>query len=83
MSSHGDNGQEFSLMVKAGMSPIEAIQAATINAAALLGQSTHLGSIEVGKYADLIVVDENPLENIKILEDVQVVIKAGKVEVMK
>jgi imidazolonepropionase-like amidohydrolase len=83
VSSHGDNGQEFSLMVKAGMSPIEAIQAATINAAALLGQSTHLGSIEVGKYADLIVVDENPLENIKILEDVQVVIKAGKVEVMK
>lgn len=83
VSAHGDNGQEFALMVKAGMSPIKAIQAATINAADLLGQSDHLGSIEAGKYADMIVVDENPIENIKTLENVQVVIKSGKVEFKK
>lgn len=83
VSAHGDNGKEFALMVKAGMSKIRAIQAATINAATLLGQKAHLGSIDINKYADVIVVDENPLDNINVLEDVQIVIKAGKVEMMK
>lgn len=80
VSAHGDNPQEFALMVKAGMSPLKAIQAATINAATLLGQIKNLGSIELGKQADIVVFDGNPLEKIEILEDVKVVIKAGKVE---
>jgi imidazolonepropionase-like amidohydrolase len=80
VSAHGDNSQEFGLMVKANMSPLKALQAGTINAATLLGQSNNLGSIEQGKYADLVVVDENPLENIDIMTHIKVVIKAGKVE---
>lgn len=80
VSAHGDNGQEFSLMMKAGMSALNAIQAATINAAHLLGQIQNLGSIEQGKFADLIVVSGNPLKNIHTLEDIKVVIKAGEIE---
>lgn len=83
VSAHGDNAQEFALMIEAGMSPIKAIQAATINSATLLGQEENLGSITTGKYADIIAVDANPLENIKTLEDVKVVIKSGKVEFQK
>lgn len=80
VSAHGDNGKEFALMVKSGMSPIDAILAATIHAAELLGQSQSLGSIEIGKHADLITVSENPLQKIQTLENVKVVIKAGQVE---
>jgi len=80
VSAHGDNGKEFSLMVKAGMSELDAVQAATIHAATLLGQFENLGSIEPGKYADLIAVSDNPLKNIQTLESVNVVIKAGKIE---
>ena len=80
VSAHGDNGKEFALMVKAGMSAKDALKAATINAATLLGQSKNLGSIEVGKYADLVIVNDNPLEKIETMEKVQKVIKAGKVE---
>ncbi|VAW33914.1 Xaa-Pro dipeptidase family enzyme [hydrothermal vent metagenome] len=80
VSAHGDNPKEFALMVKAGMTPMQAIAAATINAATLLGRLDKLGSIEIGKYADLVVVTENPLNKIETLEDVKVVIKAGIVE---
>ncbi len=80
VSAHGDNGKEFALMVKAGMSAKDALKAATINAATLLGQSKNLGSIEVGKYADMVIVNDNPLEKIETMENVQKVIKAGKVE---
>ncbi|MBL4772936.1 MAG: amidohydrolase family protein [Alcanivoracaceae bacterium] len=80
VSAHGDNGKEFALMVKAGMSPVKALQAATINAATLLGQIDRLGSIEVGKFADIVAVSENPLRKITTLEEIKVVIKAGKVE---
>jgi len=80
VSDHGDNGQEFALMLKAGMTAINAIQAATINAATLLGQLDKLGSVEKGKYADLVAVSENPLENIRTLEQINVVIKAGVIE---
>ncbi len=80
VSDHGDNGKEFALMVKAGMSAINAIQAATINAATLLGQLDKLGSVEKGKYADLVAVSENPLDNIRTLEQINVVIKAGVIE---
>ena len=80
VSAHGDNAQEFALMVKAGMSPLKAIQSATVNAATLLGQSDYLGSIEVGKFADMVVLAENPLENITAIEKISTVIKAGKIE---
>ena len=80
VSAHGDNSQEFGLMVKANMSPLKALQAGTINAATLLGQSNNLGSIEQGKYADMVVVEENPLESIDTMTNVKIVIKAGKVE---
>lgn len=80
VSAHGDNSQEFALMVKANMSPLKAIQSGTISAARLLGQEQNLGSIEVGKYADLVTFSENPLENIDIMTEVNFVIKAGKIE---
>lgn len=83
MSAHGDNGKEFALMVKAGMTPAKTLQAATLNAATLLGQTNNLGSVEVGKFADLVAVDENPLENIKTMETVPFVLKGGKVEFSK
>jgi imidazolonepropionase-like amidohydrolase len=80
VSAHGDNSEEFGLMVKASMSPLNALRSGTINAAKLLGQESNLGSIEVGKYADLVTVSENPLKNIDIMTDVKVIIKSGKVE---
>ncbi|MFK8013113.1 MAG: amidohydrolase family protein [Marinicellaceae bacterium] len=80
VSAHGDNGKEFALMVMSGMSEIEAIQSATVNAALLLGQDKKLGSIEKGKLADLIVVSKNPLLEIEVLEEIQTVIKAGIIE---
>ncbi|HOP23081.1 MAG TPA: amidohydrolase family protein [Gammaproteobacteria bacterium] len=83
VSAHGDNGKEFALMVKAGMTPAKTLQAATLNAATLLGQTNNLGSVEVGKFADLVAVDENPLENIKTMETVPFVLKGGKVEFSK
>ena len=79
VSYHGDNAQEFALMVGAGMPAIEAIRAATLNAADLLDESANLGSLEVGKYADIIAVKGNPLEDIRILEQVSFVMKAGEV----
>ncbi len=80
VSAHGDNGQEFSLMVKAGMSPLDSLKSATISAAKLLGQEKNLGSIQQGKYADLVVVSENPLTNIDTMAEVKIVIKDGKIE---
>lgn len=76
---HGDNPKQFSRMVKFGMTPLQAIQAATINPAKLLKQSKLLGSIEVGKMADIVAVKGNPLDNIEILEDVKFVMKQGAV----
>ena len=80
VSAHGDNGREFALMVKAGMTHLKAIQSSTIHAATLLGQSDKLGSIKQGKFADIIVLSENPLENIHTLENIKIVIKAGIIE---
>lgn len=79
VSKHGDNAKEFALMVDNGMSAMEAIRAATVHAADLLGESDNLGSLSVGKFADLIAVKGNPLDNISILEAIDVVIKDGKV----
>lgn len=74
---HGDNGKQFSRMVKFGMTPLQAIQAATITPATMLMQQQSIGSISVGKYADIISVKGNPLQNISVLETVQTVIKDG------
>lgn len=75
---HGTNGQEFAYMVQAGMTEMEAIHAATVAAAELLSQSALLGTIEVGKRADIIATDRSPLEDITELERVSVVIARGK-----
>jgi len=76
---HGDNGKQFARMVQFGMTPLQAIQSATINSAELLDRSDQLGQVAEGYYADLIAVDGNPLENIVELEDVDFVMKGGVV----
>ncbi len=75
----GTNAREFSLMVENGMTPMQAIQAATTVDADLLGVSQKLGSISTGKLADLIAVRGDPLQDIRLLEDVRFVMKEGKV----
>lgn len=76
---HGKNYLEFGYMVEAGMPPMEAIRAATVNAADLLGMSDKIGSIGKGKYADIIAVDGNPLDDIKCMKNVTFVMKEGKI----
>lgn len=76
---HGLNAREFAVLVKLGMTPAQAIRTATVNAADLLGWSDKVGSIEAGKYADLIAVDGEPLKDVKTLEQVQWVMKGGAV----
>ncbi|MDE0842233.1 MAG: amidohydrolase family protein [Porticoccaceae bacterium] len=77
VSAHGDNAQEFALMVEAGMPAMEAIVSATKSAADLLGESAQLGSLGIGKYADVVAVKGNPIENITLLENVGFVMKGG------
>lgn len=79
VSAHGENAQEFGYMVEAGMPPMKAIQSATIVSAQLLRVEKDLGSIEKGKYADIVAVDEDPLKNIEALKNVTFVMKGGKV----
>jgi imidazolonepropionase-like amidohydrolase len=79
VSRHGDNAREFVLMVEAGMPPEEAIIAATINAADLCGLSDQIGTLEPGKFADLIAVAGNPLEEISEMQQIVFVMKAGEV----
>ena len=79
ISRHGDNAQEAVLMVEAGMPAMEVIVAATINAADLVDMSGSLGTIEAGKFADIIAVDSSPIANIEELLDVDFVMKGGKV----
>lgn len=76
---HGWNAKDFVYMVKAGMTPMQAIQSATINAADLLEMKTKTGSITVGKFADIIAVANNPVENVSALENVKFVMKDGKI----
>ena len=74
---HGDNAKQFAKMVEWGMTAMQAIQAATRNAAEALGQADNVGAIAVGRYADIIAVDGDPLQDIRQLQKVTVVIKGG------
>ena len=76
---HGENGKEFGYMVEAGMPPMEAIKSATIVAAGVLGMADKIGTIEKGKLADIVAVDESPVTNIKTMEKVSFVMKDGVV----
>jgi imidazolonepropionase-like amidohydrolase len=79
VSKHGRNADEFELMVKHGMPAAEAIKAATVNAADLLGLSAEVGSLEPGKHADLIAVAGDPLKDVAVLKSVGFVMKGGQV----
>ncbi len=76
---HGNNGKEFGFMVEAGMPAIETIQAATITNAMLLKMEGEIGQIKEGFYADIIAVEDSPIENITTMENVIFVMKNGKV----
>jgi imidazolonepropionase-like amidohydrolase len=76
---HGLNAGEFHVYVKLGMTPLAAIQTATINAADLLGPKFQVGTLEPGKWADMIAVDGDPTKDVTILEHVKFVMKAGTV----
>ena len=76
---HGQNAKEFEYMVEAGIPNAYALQAATVNAAALLKQSDNMGSLEAGKFADVIAVKGNPLDDISLMKQVDFVMKAGVV----
>ncbi len=76
---HGDNAKQFHYMVMYGMSPAQAIQAATWSAADLIGRANDVGSLTPGHYADLIAVTDDPLQHIETLEHVSLVMKGGAV----
>ncbi len=79
VSPHGDNAREFLLMAEGGMSPMAAIQAATMEAARLLRRDHELGSVSAGKWADLVAVPRDPLADISAVLDVSFVMKEGRV----
>lgn len=76
---HGDNGKEFGFMVEAGMTPMESIKSATMTAAELLRITDDYGSLAVGKMADIVAVDGDPIKDISVMENVTFVMKGGKV----
>jgi len=76
---HGLNAHEFAVMVKLGLTPLQAIQAATINDADLLGWSDKVGTVEPGKWADVVAVDGDPLADVTTLERVKFVMKGGEI----
>jgi imidazolonepropionase-like amidohydrolase len=76
---HGLNGREFAVYVRLGMTPLQAIQTATVHASKLLGWENRVGAIEIGKYADLIAVEGDPLKDVTELERVKWVMKGGAV----
>lgn len=79
VSAHGDNAQEFALMVEGGMPPMEAIRSATSVAAEFLDITDRHGSLEAGKQADIIAVSGNPLDDIRAMENVTFVMKGGRI----
>ena len=76
---HGRNGLEFGYMSNAGMSAIDILRSATSDAASMLRMQDKIGSLEPGKFADIIAVEDNPLDNIRTLEKVVFVMKAGRI----
>ena len=76
---HGLNARQFADYVKLGMTPVQAIQSATVNAADLLGWSDRVGSLDAGKFADVIAVDGDPTQDVRTLEKVRFVMKGGTV----
>lgn len=76
---HGLNARQFAYMVRYGMTPMQAIQSATIGAAELLGREADLGSIAPGRFADLVAVNGDPIDNIRLLETVDHVMKGGAI----
>jgi imidazolonepropionase-like amidohydrolase len=76
---HGLNAHEFAVMVKLGLTPLQAIQAATVNASDLLGWPGKVGSLEPGAWADIVAVDGDPLKDVTTLEHVKFVMKGGEV----
>jgi imidazolonepropionase-like amidohydrolase len=79
VAPHGDNAYEFVYMVEAGMPPMVAIKSATMEAARLLGAEKELGSVEAGKFADLVAVPGDPLADIQLMTKVNFVMKGGTV----
>jgi imidazolonepropionase-like amidohydrolase len=76
---HGLNAREFGKMVDMGLTPLQAVQAGTVNASDLIGWADKVGTLEPGKFADLIAVDGDPIANVRTLENVQFVMKGGQV----
>ncbi len=76
---HGKNAKEFEYMVEAGMPPMAAIKSATMVAAEVLGTKEQMGSLEAGKFADIVASNENPLQNIKTLQNITFVMKEGTI----
>ncbi len=74
---NGDNARQFATMVQWGMTPLQAIRAATVTAAEALGRTADVGAIAVGRYGDLVAVAGNPLEDVTVLQGVKAVIKGG------
>ena len=74
---HGQVGRQFQTMVTYGMTPLEAIRSATRNAAAALGREKDVGAIAVGRYGDLVAVTGDPTNNVRLLENVDAVVKGG------
>ena len=74
---HGLNARQFSYMVANGMTPLQAVRSATVEAAKVLGKDGELGTLRAGAFADLIAVRGNPLDNVRVLESVEGVIKGG------
>lgn len=77
---HGDNARQFVKMTEWGQTPMQALQAATVRAAELLGRNEQVGAIRNGLYADVVAVPGNPLQDIRVMEQVGFVMKGGKVE---
>jgi imidazolonepropionase-like amidohydrolase len=76
---HGMNGGEFWSMVQLGLSPVKALQAGTTNAAELMGWSDRIGAVRAGMFADMVAVKGDPLQDVRLLQHVQFVMKDGVV----
>jgi imidazolonepropionase-like amidohydrolase len=76
---HGLNAHEFAVYVQLGMTPLQAIQTATVNAADLLGWSDRIGSLDAGKFADIVAVNGDPTKDVTLLQNPVLVMKGGVV----